>query len=43
MWPNGSAPSLVTTDEAINLISFTVQKAGAAGTTLLAGASQNFS
>ena len=43
VWPNGSAPSLVTTDEAINLISFTVHKAGAAGTTLLAGASQNFS
>ena len=43
VWPNGAAPSLVTTDEAINLISFTVHKAGAAGTTLLAGASQNFS
>ena len=43
LWPSGAAPSLTTSDGAINLISFTVQRVGTAGTQLLAGASLNFS
>ena len=42
-FPSGGTPSLPTTSGAISLISFTVHKTGAAGTTLLAGASVNFS
>jgi hypothetical protein len=41
--PSGSPPSLPTASGAISLISFTVHRVGAAGTQLLAGASQNFS
>ena len=43
LFPSGSAPSLPTADGAISLISFTVNRVGAAGTQLLAGASLNFS
>ena len=43
LFPSGAAPSLPTADGAISLISFTVQRVGAAGTQLLAGASVNFS
>ncbi len=43
LWPSGAAPSLTTSDGAINLVSFTVQRVGTAGTQLLAGASLNFS
>ena len=43
LFPSGSAPSLPTADGTINLISFTVNRVGAAGTQLLAGASVNFS
>ena len=43
LWPSGSSPSLPTSDGTINLISFTVNRVGAAGTQLLAGASVNFS
>jgi hypothetical protein len=43
LFPSGSPPSLPTTSGAINLVSFTVHRVGAAGTQLLAGASQNFS
>ena len=43
LWPSGSAPSIPTADGAISLISFTVQRVGAGGTQLLAGASLNFS
>jgi len=43
LFPSGSTPSLPSTDGAINLISFTVNRVGAAGTQLLAGASLNFS
>jgi hypothetical protein len=43
LFPSGSAPSLPTADGAISLISFTVNRVGAAGTQLLAGASVNFS
>ena len=42
-FPSGGAPILPSTSGAISLISFTVHKTGAAGTTLLAGASVNFS
>ena len=42
LFPSGSTPSLPSTDGAINLISFTVNRVGAAGTQLLAGASLNF-
>mgnify|MGYP003324143060 CR=1 FL=1 len=42
-FPSGGTPNLPTTSGAISLISFSVHKAGAAGTTLLAGASVNFS
>lgn len=45
LFPSGSAPSVPTVSGAINLISFTVHKAGSTGiaTQLLAGASLNFS
>ena len=43
LFPGGSPPSLPTTSGAISLLSFTVHRVGAAGTQLLAGASQNFS
>ena len=43
LFPSGNTPSLPTTDGAISLISFTVNRVGAAGTQLLAGASLNFS
>ena len=43
LFPSGSAPSLPTADGTINLISFTVNRVGAAGKQLLAGASVNFS
>ena len=42
-FPSGGTPSLPTTSGSISLISFTVHKVGASGTTLLAGASVNFS
>ena len=42
-FPSGGTPILPSTSGAISLISFTVHKTGAAGTTLLAGASVNFS
>ena len=43
LFPSGNAPVLTSTSGAINLISFTVNRVGAAGTQLLAGASLNFS
>jgi hypothetical protein len=43
LFPSGSAPSLPTASGAISLISFTVNRVGAGGTQLLAGASVNFS
>ena len=43
LFPSGNAPVLPSTSGAINLISFTVNRVGAAGTQLLAGASLNFS
>ena len=43
LFPSGATPSLPTADGAISLISFTVNRVGAAGTQLLAGASVNFS
>ena len=43
LFPSGSTPSLPTTSGAISLISFTVNRVGAGGTQLLAGASLNFS
>ena len=43
LFPSGNTPVLASTDGAINLISFTVNRVGAAGTQLLAGASLNFS
>ena len=43
LFPSGSVPSLPTTSGAISILSFTVHRVGAAGTQLLAGASQNFS
>ena len=43
LWPGGSAPSMPTASGAISLISFTVQRVGAGGTQLLAGASLNYS
>ena len=42
-FPSGAAPSLPSGSGSISLISFTIHKTGAAGTTLLAGASVNFS
>ena len=43
LWPSGSAPVMPTASGAISLISFTVQRVGAGGTQLLAGASLNYS
>ena len=43
LFPSGSTPSLPTASGAISLISFTVNRVGAGGTQLLAGASLNFS
>jgi len=44
LWPSGSPPSLnALTDGSIQLISFTVNRVGTAGTQLLAGASLEFS
>ena len=43
LWPSGSSPTMPTTSGAISLISFTVQRVGAGGTQLLAGASLNYS
>ena len=42
-FPSGGTPSLPTASGSISLISFTIHKVGASGTTLLAGASVNFS
>ena len=42
-FPSGGTPNLPTASGSISLISFTVHKVGAAGTTLLAGASVNYS
>ena len=42
-FPSGGSPNLPTASGSISLISFTVHKVGASGTTLLAGASVNFS
>ena len=42
-FPSGGTPNLPTASGSLSLISFTVHKTGAAGTTLLAGASVNFS
>ena len=42
-FPSGGTPILPTTSGSLSIISFTVHKTGAAGTTLLAGASVNFS
>jgi hypothetical protein len=42
LFPSGSAPALPTASGAISLISFTVNRVGAGGTQLLAGASLNF-
>mgnify|MGYP003110719736 CR=1 FL=1 len=43
LFPSGSTPVLPTASGAISLISFTVNRVGAGGTQLLAGASLNFS
>jgi len=43
LWPSGASPVLPTTSGAISLVSFTIQRVGAAGTQLLSGASLNFS
>ena len=42
-FPSGGTPALPTASGSVSLISFTIHKTGAAGTTLLAGASVNFS
>ena len=42
-FPSGGTPTLPTATGAISVISFSIHKTGAAGTTLLAGASLNFS
>ena len=42
-FPSGGTPALPTSSGSLSLISFTVHKVGASGTTLLAGASVNFS
>ena len=42
-FPSGGTPNLPTASGSISLISFTIHKVGASGTTLLAGASVNFS
>ena len=43
MFPSGGTPILPTASGSLSLITFTIHKTGAAGTTLLAGASVNFS
>ena len=43
LFPSGGIPGLPSASGSISIISFTVHKTGAAGTTLLAGASVNFS
>tara|TARA_B100001287_G_scaffold238932_1_gene212622 strand:- start:5545 stop:6225 length:681 start_codon:yes stop_codon:yes gene_type:complete len=43
LFPSGGTPALPTASGSLSIISFTVHKTGAAGTTLLAGASVNFS
>ena len=43
LFPSGGTPALPTASGAISIISFTVHKAGAAGTSLLTGVSVNFS
>ena len=43
LFPSGNTPSFPTADGAISLMSFTVNRVGAAGTQLLAGAAFNFS
>jgi hypothetical protein len=43
LFPSGTSPSMPTADGANSLISFTINKAGAAGTELFAGASLNYS
>tara|TARA_B100002019_G_scaffold72534_1_gene62628 strand:- start:304 stop:1191 length:888 start_codon:yes stop_codon:yes gene_type:complete len=43
LFPSGSSPVMPTADGAKSLISFTINKAGTAGTELFAGASVNFS
>ena len=42
-FPSGGTPILPSASGALSIISFTVHKTGAAGTTLLAGSSVNFS
>ena len=42
-FPSGGTPAVPTASGSLSLISFTVHKVGASGTTLLAGASVNFS
>jgi len=42
-FPSGGTPILPNASGALSIISFTIHKTGAAGTTLLAGASVNFS
>ena len=42
-FPSGGTPALPTASGSLSLITFTVHKVGASGTTLLAGASVNFS
>ena len=42
-FPSGGTPILLSASGALSIISFTVHKTGAAGTTLLAGSSVNFS
>ena len=42
-FPSGGIPGLPSASGSISIISFTIHKTGAAGTTLLAGASVNFS
>ena len=43
LFPSGSSPSFPSASGSISLMSFTVNRVGAAGTQLLAGASLNFS
>tara|TARA_Y100000004_G_scaffold112381_1_gene126186 strand:+ start:1480 stop:2358 length:879 start_codon:yes stop_codon:yes gene_type:complete len=43
LFPSGSTPVIPTADGTISLLSFTVNRVGAAGTQLLAGAALNFS
>ena len=43
LFPSGASPSMPTASGALSLISFTINKAGTAGTELFTGASVNFS